>query len=353
VEYLSTPEPLPPSATLREAVKTALELNEVEVPVAEGRRYFGVVDLRPYVLPTTEIFNAKVSHLMLRYPSIPEKLFTPARGMALMASSGVRGVPVVGKGGSYVGMFYHIDALRYLRSLGFGESVEVRRVMRREVPVVEPGDSIAKAAAVMRRLKSARVVVVEEGRPVGVLTRTDLLRIAFTRERARATRGELSGERRSVLRGRVGEYMSRRLYTVAPSSSLAEAVRIMVERGVRGLPVVNERDELLGLLVSTDVIRLYVSRLGRRGPSRCTIGTNVEGLEDAIREVLASKRIPPGVRVRVEVYRRRGKRYEVNVRFNALNRIVSYTDEAWGVDGALTAVRRGLEKCRARLLGRA
>ena len=349
MRYLSFPEPVSPDSPLRHALKRAIDVNEVEVPVVEGRKLLGVIDLRPFILPTTDLFHAKVRNLMVKYPTIREAGFTPLEAMAVMAGSGVRGVPVVSDDGEYVGMFYHRNALDYLNAQGFGSGITVLRVMRSEVPVVSPRDRLAKAAAVMRRLKAARVVVVDEDlRPVGILTRTDLLRIAFTYDMTRATVGEVVGERYRLLERRVYEYMTRDPVTVSVNASVRDALKLMLDHDIRGIPVVS-RQELVGLVVSTDLIRLYVSRIApipARG--RYIIDTNVEELRLEIERILSIKRLPPGIDVRVEVYKRRGNRYEVHVALRSLNRVVTYSDIVHSPERALKAVRAGIERCRAK-----
>ncbi len=349
MRYLSFPEPVSPDSPLRYALKRAIDVNEVEVPVVEGRKLLGVVDLRPFILPTTDLFNAKVRNLMVKYPTASEASFTPLEAMAIMAGSGVRGVPVVGEGGEYVGMFYHRNALDYVNSQGFGSGVPVLKIMRGEVPVVSPRDRLAKAAAVMRRLKAARVVVVDEDlRPVGILTRTDLLRVAFTYDITRATVGELAGEKYRLLERKVHEYMSRNPVVVDVDASVREALKLMLDHDVRGIPVVS-RQELVGLVVSTDIIRLFVSR---RAPApargRYLVDTNVEELRLGVERILSMKRLPPGVDVRVGLYKRRGNRYEVHVALRSLNRVVTYSDMVHSPEKALNAVRTGVERCRAK-----
>jgi acetoin utilization protein AcuB len=53
---------------------------------------------------------------------------------------------------------------------------KVRHVMRRGVITIDPDAAATKAAAIMARRKIGALPVVEEGRLVGILTSTDLLR---------------------------------------------------------------------------------------------------------------------------------------------------------------------------------
>ena len=48
--------------------------------------------------------------------------------------------------------------------------------------------------------------------------------------------------------------------TIAPGTSLAEAIRIMLEKKVGGLPVVEHR-KLVGLITQGDLLRAFLDRL--------------------------------------------------------------------------------------------
>mgnify|MGYP000666250062 CR=1 FL=1 len=112
------------------------------------------------------------------------------------------------------------------------------------------------------------------------------------------------------------------------------------------------RGGLVGLLVSTDVIRSYVRRVVEKEVSRRSpyiIRTNMEGARLEVERILSIKRLPPGVRVYVRLHRRKGNMYEVYVRFETLNRFFSYSDTVHGLDQAFKALRKGIEKCREKI----
>ena len=65
----------------------------------------------------------------------------------------------------------------------------------------------------------------------------------------------------------VKDVMKRPVITIGPEATLAEAHRLMWERGIRHLPVVDERGDLVGILTDRD-IRLATSNL-RQNPLPC------------------------------------------------------------------------------------
>lgn len=59
----------------------------------------------------------------------------------------------------------------------------------------------------------------------------------------------------------IDEVMTTELITISPSTNLAEARTLMQEHRIHHLPVVNEHNDLVGLLTLTDVLAATDSRL--------------------------------------------------------------------------------------------
>jgi len=127
--------------------------------------------------------------------------------------------------------------------------VRVEEYMTSPVVVVHPGDNLAHARRLMLRYEVGRLPVVDEaGRVVGILTLYDI---------ARAMRG--AGDR-SLDSIRVAEYMTPNPVVVKPSDSLKTAARIMIEKGVGGLPVVDDEGRLVGIVSKTDLVHAFMER---------------------------------------------------------------------------------------------
>ncbi len=69
-----------------------------------------------------------------------------------------------------------IDGRRRVQKMLAGpERVNVESVMTRDVLTLGPEDSVEAAAQIMRRERIGAIPILEEGRLVGILTRSDLL----------------------------------------------------------------------------------------------------------------------------------------------------------------------------------
>ncbi len=95
---------------------------------------------------------------------------------------------------------------------------------RRDVQVIGRAASVRDAARRMRTLGVGSLVVMEGGRAVGIVTDRDLL--------TRVVAPALDGARTSV-----GEVMSTPLVSVSPRDSVEQVVAVMVEHGIRRVPV--------------------------------------------------------------------------------------------------------------------
>jgi predicted transcriptional regulator len=84
-------------------------------------------------------------------------------------------------------------------------------------------------------------VVIDGGLPVGIVTEKDLISKVVARNRVPS----------EIL---VEEVMSQPVITISPSTSLREAARIMMKRGIRRLPVVNNNGELVGIITDNDIL---------------------------------------------------------------------------------------------------
>jgi CBS domain-containing protein len=113
---------------------------------------------------------------------------------------------------------------------------------------VAPDDPVRIAVARMLEENVGSVAVCEGDRLVGIFTERDVLR--------------LTGEGPDFAEVHVGDVMTRQLVTLAPGDDILDAARLMGERKIRHLPVL-EGENLLGMVGIREVVRALVERLWR------------------------------------------------------------------------------------------
>ncbi len=132
------------------------------------------------------------------------------------------------------------------------EAMCVREVCNREVIIIDREGSIREAAGLMRKYHVGDVVVVEEKNeervPVGILTDRDIV-LEFI---------ALDVDIDSVT---VGDAMSFELITAREEDDVMETIKQMRHKGVRRIPVVNNRGGLEGILAVDDLIEVLSEQL--------------------------------------------------------------------------------------------
>jgi CBS domain-containing protein len=121
-------------------------------------------------------------------------------------------------------------------------------VMSLRVVSVTPDESVQLAIARMLEENVGSVAVCEGHELVGIFTERDVLRLA--------------GHGRGLAELKVGDVMTRSVFTVSPDDDAIAAAQLMSERKIRHLPVVQD-GMVLGILGIRDVLRSLVERLWR------------------------------------------------------------------------------------------
>jgi CBS domain-containing protein len=97
--------------------------------------------------------------------------------------------------------------------------------------------------------------VVQGKRLVGIVTDRDI------RSFLSGSLLETPGARERALSSAVREIMTTEPITVSPDDDLQEAVEIMIEEKIGGIPVVDEPEGLVGIVTYVDILRCFLNRL--------------------------------------------------------------------------------------------
>jgi CBS domain-containing protein len=157
--------------------------------------------------------------------------------------------------------------------------MRIEQLMTKEVATCGPDDTLNQAARIMWERDCGFVPVVESAesrRVVGVMTDRDACMAAYTR-----------GQPLPEIR--VGDVMSTRIRTCKPADDLAAAEETMREAQVHRLPVVDDGDQLLGVISLADLSREAARQTGskRREVTPTEIGEMVARIRQP-REIAAA-----------------------------------------------------------------
>jgi CBS domain-containing protein len=112
--------------------------------------------------------------------------------------------------------------------------VLVRDVMSKDVKVVRLDSSVKEVVATMNKFDIGSIVVVQGGRPVGIITERDILR--------RIVEPCLAPETLTAM-----QVMSSPVLTINETASVDEAAKLMAKKNVKKLPVM-DKQKLVGIV---------------------------------------------------------------------------------------------------------
>ena len=132
----------------------------------------------------------------------------------------------------------------------------IRDIMPRKMVTISESDRLSTVEDIMTLGHVRHMPVVHAGKLVGVVSERDLLRASLS------NLNEFGNEeRRAFLQVvEIGQVMSTPPVVTALDTSVEDAARVMAERKIGCLPVV-DGDHLLGLITETDVLRYFAGML--------------------------------------------------------------------------------------------
>jgi CBS domain-containing protein len=131
---------------------------------------------------------------------------------------------------------------------------QVNEVMTREVLTLASHHPLTLADEVMSFERIRHLPVLEDERVVGVVSQRDLFRAALATALGYQRRARRMLQRTIT----VTEVMSAPAVTISPEATVKDAARIMIDRKIGCLPVV-QGDTLVGIITETDILRYVVS----------------------------------------------------------------------------------------------
>ncbi|MBF0507403.1 MAG: DUF190 domain-containing protein [Deltaproteobacteria bacterium] len=202
-----------------------------------------------------------------------------AEAVELMLRRGLKRLPVVDAGGRLVGMVSRIDVFRTImkespdwsalseQSLMVGNLRFISDIMRRDIHTVLPETSVEEVIRIIDTNDIQRVAVVDgQGRFLGLISDQDLLAVFsdhhpgiwdyFVKRIPFAERGSQHREFSRQLQAKTAvEVMKPDVITVLEDMPLDEAIKLMTEKGLKRLPVLDATGLFKGMISRDSVLR--------------------------------------------------------------------------------------------------
>jgi acetoin utilization protein AcuB len=137
--------------------------------------------------------------------------------------------------------------------------MRVEELMTTKVFVVEQDDYVDRVFFLIHYESIRHLPVVEKGKVVGIVSDRDLYKALGPKSNSRAI-AEATGTNTTelhVVANKVRHIMRRGVITVSRDTSASEAAAIMADNRIGALPVVDKDNKLVGILSSTDILRVF------------------------------------------------------------------------------------------------
>lgn len=135
------------------------------------------------------------------------------------------------------------------------DMTKVEKWMTKNPITIEHDATVIEAIHMMKEKKIRRLPVMEKGKIVGIVTEKMILDF----KPSKATSLDTWEVHYILSRSRVTEAMNPNPYKVSPTTDLVDAARLLHDRKLNGVLVVNDQNELVGILTMTNALEALIA----------------------------------------------------------------------------------------------
>ena len=139
--------------------------------------------------------------------------------------------------------------------------MRVEDLMTKKVFTVEPQDMIDRVFFLIHYEKVRHLPVVEKGKVIGIVSDRDLYKALGPKSNSNSIALEGTTELH-VLPKKVAHIMHRGVITVQTDTYASKAASLMAENKIGALPVVDNKNKLVGILSATDILKVFAKLEG-------------------------------------------------------------------------------------------
>lgn len=152
----------------------------------------------------------------------------------------------------------------------------VARIMTETVVVIDADRPVSEALECFQQYPIHHLPVVRDGRLVGMLSSADLIKLEFFAPKAATERARFLDER-----FRIEQIMRSPVTSRGPNATVEEVSELIIDSGVHAVPIVDENEQVIGMVSTTDIIRSLLRGPPRRGVTPVTRNPAPPPAEDA------------------------------------------------------------------------
>ncbi|MEK6982384.1 MAG: CBS domain-containing protein [Candidatus Micrarchaeota archaeon] len=128
-----------------------------------------------------------------------------------------------------------------------GSDLKVGDIMTKKVIVISMGTNVGEAAKLMKKHSIGSLIIVDKkngNKAKGIMTERDIVH-------------KIIALKKNPYETTVDKIMSTPLAVVLPTTSIEVAAKAMRKDKVKRLPVVNDKDQLVGIISEDDIMKIF------------------------------------------------------------------------------------------------
>jgi len=240
------------------------------LPVVSDEKVVGIVTWRGLLRTDASVFDSTV---LTKEVSIKEKrvedimtvnpigIFPHSlmpKAARIMLENKITALPVFNDQRGALGILTTSDLFRFM----IDELPELKRTlhvsdyMTDEVVTIGPETSLLEVQRLMGVKRIRVLLVVDEGKLTGLVTRTDMMKV----NPSRFVLPHNQEQSLAIMLQSVEKVMTQQLLTVTPEQPLLKAAELMLENKIHSLPVLGAEGELLGVITESDLFRMVIQK---------------------------------------------------------------------------------------------
>jgi PAS domain S-box-containing protein len=234
-----------PTTPVSEAIRTMRSKNISCIVVVEGNKPIGIFTERNVVQVLAEwgadFDNREIRELMSTPVVTANKNTEMYTAYNLLVTHKIRRLVIVDDKNHAIGVVTQSNLIEYLGYEYFVEIKKVSEVMTKILFTISKDMTVSQALSDMARESLSCLVVVQDDRPVGILTERDVARMLV--------------DHGDIWQLKVKEVMTSPVKTLSKQTPVHEVAKIMQQENIRRVVVVDEDGKIVGLTTQSDIVK--------------------------------------------------------------------------------------------------
>ncbi len=160
----------------------------------------------------------------------------------ILSKHNIRRLILVDNENNYVGVVIQEDLFTYLEEDVYKIDLKISNIIKsgKKVLTLDIESSIEDALVIMQNYKIGSIIVTNADEYIGIITEKDILKLTFKEVDTTSN---------------IEEFMTKPLVTVNEDELVATVIDVMKHRKIRRVVVINNNNEIIGILTNRDILK--------------------------------------------------------------------------------------------------